>query len=131
MNPAASEEDVDAQVTWEDQQNINTFGKLNARLHELQDEVKSIKSEINKLDDANTELFMQTDNTELIKYQIGEAFVSVTQEGADKMLEAEKNRLEASISDNELQQKSIRVTLAQLKVKLYGKFGKSINLEED
>jgi hypothetical protein len=30
-------------VTWEDQQNINTFNRLNNRLHELEDEVKARK----------------------------------------------------------------------------------------
>jgi len=34
---------TEAQVTWEDQQNINRFGRLNNRLHELQDEIKLAK----------------------------------------------------------------------------------------
>lgn len=34
------EEEVDADVTWEDQQNINTFGRLNNKLHELRAEQK-------------------------------------------------------------------------------------------
>ena len=33
----------DAEVTWEDQQNINTFGRLNNRLHDLDDEIKTKK----------------------------------------------------------------------------------------
>ncbi|KAB5529442.1 hypothetical protein DKX38_019523 [Salix brachista] len=31
------------EVTWEDQQNINKFGRLNNRLHELEDEIKFAK----------------------------------------------------------------------------------------
>lgn len=31
------------EVTWEDQQNINKFGRLNNRLHELNDEIKAAK----------------------------------------------------------------------------------------
>ncbi|KAG8062790.1 hypothetical protein GUJ93_ZPchr0003g16684 [Zizania palustris] len=34
---------TEAQVTWEDQQNINRFGRLNNRLHELYDEIKLAK----------------------------------------------------------------------------------------
>ena len=34
---------TEAQVTWEDQQNINRFGRLNNRLHELQEEIKLAK----------------------------------------------------------------------------------------
>ncbi|KAH7571893.1 hypothetical protein JRO89_XS04G0163600 [Xanthoceras sorbifolium] len=33
----------DTEVTWEDQQNINKFGRLNNRLHELEDEIKIAK----------------------------------------------------------------------------------------
>jgi prefoldin subunit 4 len=33
----------DKEVTWEDQQNINKFGRLNNRLHELEDEIKIAK----------------------------------------------------------------------------------------
>lgn len=31
------------QVTWEDQQNINTFSRLNNRFHELEDDIKFAK----------------------------------------------------------------------------------------
>jgi hypothetical protein len=34
---------TEAQVTWEDQQNINRFGRLNNRLHELDEEIKLAK----------------------------------------------------------------------------------------
>lgn len=33
----------DTEVTWEDQQNINKFGRLNNRFHELEDEIKIAK----------------------------------------------------------------------------------------
>lgn len=33
----------EVEVTWEDQQNINKFGRLNNRLHELNDEIKAAK----------------------------------------------------------------------------------------
>lgn len=33
----------EAEVTWEDQQNINRFSKLNNRFHELEDEIKAEK----------------------------------------------------------------------------------------
>lgn len=31
---------MESEVTWEDQQNINTFGRLNSKFHELEDEIK-------------------------------------------------------------------------------------------
>jgi hypothetical protein len=33
----------ETEVTWEDQQNINKFGRLNNKFHELEDEIKSKK----------------------------------------------------------------------------------------
>ncbi|KAI5075456.1 hypothetical protein GOP47_0009532 [Adiantum capillus-veneris] len=30
----------ETEVTWEDQQNINTFGRLNNKFHELEDDIK-------------------------------------------------------------------------------------------
>ncbi|XP_020086636.1 uncharacterized protein LOC109709015 isoform X2 [Ananas comosus] len=40
----------EAQVTWEDQQNINRFGRLNNRFHELEDEIKLAKNNIGAID---------------------------------------------------------------------------------
>ena len=37
------EEESEAQVRREDQDNINKFGRLNARLHELRDERNALK----------------------------------------------------------------------------------------
>ncbi len=34
---------VETEVTWEDQQNINLFGRLNNKFHELEDEIKAKK----------------------------------------------------------------------------------------
>jgi hypothetical protein len=34
---------VETEVTWEDQQNINLFGRLNNKCHELEDEIKAKK----------------------------------------------------------------------------------------
>lgn len=37
MQPLAKDEETDAEVTWEDQNNINTFSKLHNKLIDLQD----------------------------------------------------------------------------------------------
>jgi len=37
------DQESDAEVRREDQDNINLFGRLNARLHEVRDERKSLK----------------------------------------------------------------------------------------
>ena len=37
MRPLSKEEENEAEVTWEDQKNINTFSKLHSKLLDLQD----------------------------------------------------------------------------------------------
>jgi len=37
IRPLSKEEETDAEVTWEDQNNINTFSKLHNKLLDLQD----------------------------------------------------------------------------------------------
>lgn len=44
----AKEEENDAEVRREDQDKINEFGQLNARLHEVKDESKKLKVSLKK-----------------------------------------------------------------------------------
>ncbi len=37
---------METEVTWEDQQNINLFGRLNSKFHDLEDEIKAKKVNI-------------------------------------------------------------------------------------
>ncbi len=37
---------VETEVTWEDQQNINLFGRLNNKFHDLEEEIKAKKVHI-------------------------------------------------------------------------------------
>ena len=70
-------------VTWEDQAMINCFGRLNARMHELEAEKRikevllqyypcpkkiltSLQEDINNLQDASNELILAEDEDELI-----------------------------------------------------------------
>ena len=46
----------------EDQQRINQFGRLNGRMHDLEDELKSKSSEYELLDDAANELILADDD---------------------------------------------------------------------
>lgn len=57
-------ENANIQVSWEDQQKINTFGRLNVRLHELEDEITQLKEDLSKISDVNDEIYITDD----IKY---------------------------------------------------------------
>jgi len=54
----AQEEENDdaAEVTWEDQQRINTFSKLNTRMRNLEEKLEELKREKEALDDLAMEL---------------------------------------------------------------------------
>ncbi|KAE8664688.1 putative prefoldin subunit 4 [Hibiscus syriacus] len=72
----------ETEVTWEDQQNINKFGRLNNRFHELEDEIKFAKEAIDNLEDASNELIL-TDE-EVVRFQIGEVFAHVPKGSGDQ-----------------------------------------------
>ncbi|KAL6074002.1 Prefoldin subunit 4 [Balamuthia mandrillaris] len=119
----------DVNVTWEDQQAINSFGRLNIRFHEIEDEVKKLKEEAQNLDDSTNELILADDDVP-VRYKAGEVFVEVPKEEAEQMLEKalQENGVQMEKLEEELA--AIKKTMAELKVRLYGKFGSNINLDE-
>lgn len=119
----------ETQVTWEDQQNINKFSKLNNRFHELEDEIKFEKDKCENLEDASNELIL-TDE-EVIRFQIGEVFAHVPKEEVETRLEEMKEATTKNLEKLEEEKESIVAQMTELKKILYGKFGDSINLEEE
>ena len=49
-------------VRLEDQQHINAFGRLNGRMHDLEDDLKAKQSKHELLDDAQNELILADDD---------------------------------------------------------------------
>ncbi|KAM7476892.1 hypothetical protein LguiB_024135 [Lonicera macranthoides] len=119
----------ETEVTWEDQQNINKFGRLNNRLHDLDDEIKIAKETNENLEDAGNELIL-TDE-EVVRFQIGEVFAHVPREEVENRIEEMKAATDKNLEKLEEEKESILAQMAALKKILYGKFKDSINLEED
>ncbi|KAL0384836.1 UNVERIFIED_CONTAM: putative prefoldin subunit [Sesamum radiatum] len=119
----------EAEVTWEDQQNINKFGRLNNRLHELDDEIKMAKEKNESLEDASNELIL-TDE-EVVRFQIGEVFAHVPKDEVESRIEEMKEVTSKNVEKLEEEKELILAQMAELKKILYGKFKDSINLEED
>ncbi|EHB11562.1 Prefoldin subunit 4 [Heterocephalus glaber] len=71
------------------------------------------------------------DDSLMIPYQIGDVFISHSQEEMQDMLEEAKKKLQEEIDALESRRESIRQVVADLKVQLYAKFGSTINLEAD
>ncbi|XP_057503469.1 probable prefoldin subunit 4 [Actinidia eriantha] len=119
----------DSEVTWEDQQNINKFGRLNNRFHELQDEIKIAKETNENLEDASNELIL-TDE-EAVRFQIGEVFAHVPKDEVESRIEQIKEVTTKNLEKLEEEKDSVLAQMAELKKILYTKFKDSINLEED
>eukprot|EP00962_Isochrysis_galbana_P009227 scaffold2583_cov140-Isochrysis_galbana.AAC.1 len=137
IHPPSQPED-DVEVRLEDQKAINTFGRLNTRLHELTEEIKEKRSLHDQLDDAANELILADDDEPvrcdprlpLARVQYGECYFEVQKDRADELLESRKDKISAEVAELEAQVGGIQDTLGGLKKQLYARFGGNINLEE-
>ncbi|KAG0050359.1 hypothetical protein BGZ83_004861 [Gryganskiella cystojenkinii] len=127
------EEEADIQVSWQDQQNINEFSKFNAKLQLLEESYDSKKTEKEYLDDLTAELeeLELTDEEALVKYRIGEAFVSLTLEAAQERNTKAKEELDEELAQIKGQMDEAIEKMDALKKVLYARFGNAINLEKD
>eukprot|EP00071_Canis_lupus_P013077 XP_005635246.1 prefoldin subunit 4 isoform X1 [Canis lupus familiaris] len=121
----------DVNVTFEDQQKINKFARNTSRITELKEEIEIKKKQLQNLEDACEDIMLADDDCLMIPYQIGDVFISHSQEETQEMLEEAKKNLQEEIDALEARVESIQRVLADLKVQLYAKFGSNINLEAD
>ena len=124
-------QDKEIHILLEDQQKINQFARLNNRLEELKDDIKAKKGQITTLDDADTDLMMIEDDEEKVQYQIGEIFISMSQDDVREALEKDKETLQGEVEKLEEKSGEIKSQMSDLKTHLYAKFGNAINLEAD
>jgi len=122
------DEENDAEVRPQDQENINKFGKINARLYEAREERDKLKKKLEQLDDASTELMMGSGDKVLLN--LGSAFFETSEEEATEHVEAEIEKFQDAVDELEAEVSDILEQQKDLKVILYARFGKSINLED-
>ncbi|XP_024519014.1 probable prefoldin subunit 4 [Selaginella moellendorffii] len=122
-------EGVETEVTWEDQQNINAFGRLNAKFHDLEDEIKAKKELAENLEDASNELVLSDE--EVVRYQIGEVFGHLSKEEIESKLECLKEESDRELGRLAEEKDEVVSKMNELKRVLYAKFKDSINLEEE
>lgn len=63
------------------------------------------------------------------RYKIGDAFFHVSLEQAQEMLATSTSNIEEEVSALEDKMGTVKDEMTQLKVELYARFGRSINLE--
>lgn len=78
--------------------------------------------------DITSELEL-ADEGDLVPYKIGDAFVHLPLPEVQKRLESSADELDAEIEKLERRMEAAKEEMEDLKVGLYAKFGKAINLE--
>ncbi|KAL8715611.1 MAG: hypothetical protein Q9220_000948 [cf. Caloplaca sp. 1 TL-2023] len=129
-----SKEDEDAvgqddlEVRREDQDKINKFSRLHQRELLLEDELKGKAKDKEDLEEISNELEL-ADADEKVPYKLGDAFVMLPLPEVQDLLAKSSSKIEDSVSATEDKLSNIRAEMGSLKVDLYARFGKSINLE--
>jgi len=118
----------EVEVRREDQDKINRFSRLNQRESALEEELKSKHKEKEDLDDVSNELEL-ADEDDLIPYKIGDSFISLPLPEVQQMLSTSTGKIEGEVASVEEKLSAVRDEMTQLKVELYARFGRSINLE--
>ncbi|KAJ3661877.1 hypothetical protein Zmor_006255 [Zophobas morio] len=122
--------DSDVHISYEDQQKINKFARLNAKLEDLKEEVKVKENDLKSIEEACEEVVL-FDDEEKIPYLVGEVFIHQDVETTQQCLEEAKKRIEQNMTDLKNQCDEVKNQMGDLKSYLYGKFGSHINLEAD
>ncbi|KAK2598105.1 hypothetical protein QQS21_005736 [Conoideocrella luteorostrata] len=118
----------EVEVRREDQDKINKFSRLHQRELAIEEELRVKNKEKEELDDLSTELEL-ADEDEKIQYKIGDTFFHIPLEQAQEMLEEATTKIDDDTSKLEDRISTVREDMQQLKVELYARFGKQINLE--
>ncbi|KAG8760829.1 hypothetical protein FRC12_009497, partial [Ceratobasidium sp. 428] len=98
------------------------------RANNLEDAVAKQKSEKEALDDLAMELEL-ADEDEPVDYKIGEAFFRIPLSRAQALLVKDQESAEEEINKLQAQIDECNQEMKDLKVVLYAKFGKQINLD--
>ncbi|KAI1431982.1 Prefoldin subunit-domain-containing protein [Xylaria sp. CBS 124048] len=118
----------EVQVRREDQDRINKFSRLHQRELNLEEELKAKNKEKEEIDDVALELEL-ADEDDKVPYKVGDAFFHISLSQAQEMLAASSSRIEEELGGLEEKMGTTREEMQQLKVELYARFGRSINLE--
>lgn len=118
-------------VSREDQQKINRFARLNARLEDAKDDIASKTNELSNYNDAlnEAELKVLEDLGDRLHLQVGDIMVNLEPEPIQKWLEDKMNSLKKSLAELETKKDKIVDEMSELKAHLYARFGNNIHLE--
>lgn len=118
-------------VTKEDQEKINQFARLNARLEDVKDDISSKTNELKNFEDAlgEAEIKVLEDEGDKLHLQVGDIMVNLKPENTQKWLENKMDLLKTSLVELDKRKRSITEEMSELKSHLYARFGTNIHLE--
>ncbi|KAJ9489203.1 hypothetical protein VN97_g4083 [Penicillium thymicola] len=116
------------EVRREDQEKINRFSRLHQRQTVLDEQLKGKQKDKEDLEEVSMELEL-ADEDELVPYKIGDSFFQLPLSDAQGMLSASTEKIDTDVTKLEDSIGELREEMQQLKVALYARFGRSINLE--
>lgn len=118
-------------VRKEDQEKINRFAKLNARIEDLKDEITNKTSELKNYEDAvsEAELKVLEDEGDKLHLSVGDILANLSPEKTQEWLEGEMELLKKNVSDLQERKATIESEMTELKAYLYATFGDNIHLE--
>jgi prefoldin subunit 4 len=88
----------------------------------------ALQKKLEGIDDASTELMMGSGDKVMI--MLGEAFFESSEEDATELCEEQLEKFQTTIETLDEEESSILEQQSVLKKELYGRFGKSIQLED-
>ncbi|KAL4780503.1 Prefoldin subunit-domain-containing protein [Aspergillus varians] len=118
----------DTEVRREDQEKINRFSRLHQREMVLKENLKGKQKDKEDLEEISTELEL-ADEDELVPYKIGDSFVQLPLEEAQSLLASSTEQIDSEVAKLEEKLGDMHDEMQELKVALYARFGRSINLE--
>eukprot|EP00039_Didymoeca_costata_P009725 m.129571 g.129571 ORF g.129571 m.129571 type:complete len:148 (+) comp14580_c0_seq1:71-514(+) len=128
------QDEKDVPILKEDQDRINRFARLSSKLELEKDKVSKMKTQLENCKDALQaveEFGLMAEEGDTIKISVGEVFMNVEQEEGEAKINELTAEVESDLAKKEKECKDIEKEMAELKVILYAKFGKTINLEMD
>jgi len=102
---------------------------LNTRLRSIEEKLEELKQEKDALDDLSSELEL-AEESEPVLYKVGEAFLHMPHARALKRLEKDQANIDKQVSSLSASVEDCEKKMKELKVILYAKFGRSINLDD-
>ncbi|KZZ88671.1 Prefoldin, subunit 4 [Ascosphaera apis ARSEF 7405] len=118
----------DTEVRKEDQEKINRFSTLHSRELVLEGKLKAKNKDKEDLEEVSMELEL-ADEDELVPFKIGDSFFNLPLEEVQSLLSASTEKVASEVSALEDEISEVKDELQTLKVGLYARFGKGINLD--